>query len=289
MPTLDKILIPIDFSPATEGAIDYGKRIAAQFGARLTLLHVVRPLQFEFAMAQPTPGRYADLVQSRTEAVREALERFAERQWDGVHVQTEIREGDAAEEIVARAHEDGFGLIVMPTRGSGPLRRWLFIGSVTAKVLAGAECPVLTGLSFPEAGEEIMVRRVVCAVDLGATSEGVLHWAWNVAQRYDAALTVVHAAAAAGEANQDYFDESWRSTLITRLRQRICEITREAGIEAEILVEAGNAPAVVAGAANRMRADLVVIGRSTANGLLGRLRANAYDIIRRSPCPVISV
>jgi nucleotide-binding universal stress UspA family protein len=289
MPTLEKILIPIDFSPATEGAIDYGKRIAAQFGARLTLLHVVRPLQFEFAMAQPTPGRYADLVQSRTEAVREALERFAERQWDGVHVQTEIREGDAAEEIVARAHEDGFGLIVMPTRGSGPLRRWLFIGSVTAKVLAGAECPVLTGLSFPEAGEEIMVRRVVCAVDLGATSEGVLHWAWNVAQRYDAALTVVHAAAAAGEANQDYFDESWRSTLITRLRQRICEMTRDAGIEAEILVEAGNAPAVVAGAANRMRADLVVIGRSTANGLLGRLRANAYDIIRRSPCPVISV
>jgi nucleotide-binding universal stress UspA family protein len=289
MPTLDKILIPIDFSPATEGAIDYGKRIAAQFGARLTLLHVVRPLQFEFAMAQPTPGRYADLVQSRTEAVREALERFAERQWDGVHVQTEIREGDAAEEIVARAHEDNFGLIVMPTRGSGPLRRLLLIGSVTAKVLAGAECPVLTGLSFPEAGEEIMVRRVVCAVDLGATSEGVLHWAWNVAQRYDAALTVVHAAAAAGEANQDYFDESWRSTLITRLRQRICEVTREAGIEAEILVEAGNAPAVVAGAANRMRADLVVIGRSSANGLLGRLRANAYDIIRRSPCPVISV
>ena len=32
MPTLDKILIPIDFSPATEDAIDYGKRIAAQFG-----------------------------------------------------------------------------------------------------------------------------------------------------------------------------------------------------------------------------------------------------------------
>jgi nucleotide-binding universal stress UspA family protein len=289
MPRLEKILIPIDFSPATEGAIDYGKRIAAQFGASLTLLHVVRPLQFEFAMAQPTPGRYTDLVQSRTEAVREALERFAERQWDGVHAHTEIREGDAAEEIVARAHEDGFGLIVMPTRGSGPLRRWLFIGSVTAKVLAGAECPVLTGLSFPQAGEEIMVRRVVCAVDLGAHSEGVLHWAWNVAQRYDAALTVVHAAAAAGEANRDYFDESWRTTLITRLRQRICEMTREAGIESDILVEAGNAPAVVASAASRLRADLVVIGRSTANGLLGRLRANAYDIIRRSPCPVASV
>jgi nucleotide-binding universal stress UspA family protein len=228
-------------------------------------------------------------VENRTQAVREALERFAERQWDGVQVQPEIREGDAAEEIVARAHEDGFGLILMPTRGTGPLRRWLFIGSVTAKVLAGAECPVLTGLGFPRESDGITVRRIVCAVDLGANSQRVLQWAQDVAQRYTAQVTVVHAAAAAGDANQDYFDESWRSTLITRLRQHICDMTRDVGIEGDILVEAGNAPAIVAGTASRLRADLVVIGRSTANGLLGRLRANAYDIIRRSPCPVISV
>ena len=38
-----------------------------------------------------------------------------------------------------------------------------------------------------------------------------------------------------------------------------------------------------------LAADLVVIGRSKENGLLGRLRANAYEIIRRSPCPVASI
>jgi nucleotide-binding universal stress UspA family protein len=204
-------------------------------------------------------------------------------------VRTEIREGDAADEILARAHEGNFKIILMPTRGSSPLRRWLVIGSVTAKVLAGADCPVLTGVSFPRDENGINLRRMICAIDVGPHSGRVLQWAQAVSRHYGASLIVVHAAAAAGEANQDYFDESWRTTLITRLRQRICEMTREAGIEAEILVESGNAPAIVAGAASRLKADLVVIGRSTASNLLGRLRANAYDIIRRSPCPVASV
>jgi nucleotide-binding universal stress UspA family protein len=36
-------------------------------------------------------------------------------------------------------------------------------------------------------------------------------------------------------------------------------------------------------------ADLVVIGRSCGNGVVGRLRTNSYAIIRECPCPVISV
>jgi hypothetical protein len=36
-------------------------------------------------------------------------------------------------------------------------------------------------------------------------------------------------------------------------------------------------------------ADLLVIGRGSAAGMFGRLRTNAYAIIRQSPCPVVSV
>jgi hypothetical protein len=35
--------------------------------------------------------------------------------------------------------------------------------------------------------------------------------------------------------------------------------------------------------------DLLVIGRPHEDGILGRLSTHAYDIVRRSPCPVISV
>ncbi len=46
---------------------------------------------------------------------------------------------------------------------------------------------------------------------------------------------------------------------------------------------------VVSCAAQRLRADLVAIGRSSDSGPVGRLRANASSVMRQSPCPVISV
>ena len=57
----------------------------------------------------------------------------------------------------------------------------------------------------------------------------------------------------------------------------------------EILIEEGDPAQVVQAAATRRNADLVVIGRSAREGVLGRLRPNAYSIVRDAPCPVVSV
>ena len=46
---------------------------------------------------------------------------------------------------------------------------------------------------------------------------------------------------------------------------------------------------VVSDVASRRKADLLVIGRGRESGLLGRLRANAYAILRESPCPVVTI
>jgi nucleotide-binding universal stress UspA family protein len=46
---------------------------------------------------------------------------------------------------------------------------------------------------------------------------------------------------------------------------------------------------VVCTAAERLGADVLVVGRGSAAGMFGRLRTNAYSIIRQSPCPVVSV
>jgi nucleotide-binding universal stress UspA family protein len=100
---------------------------------------------------------------------------------------------------------------------------------------------------------------------------------------------VVHAAPGIGEAAQDFLDENWRLTLNSRLKEKIDELQRQAGTEGEILIEAGDPHKVVMHMANRLNPDLVVIGRGASGGLLGRLRAHAYEIIRHSPCPVLSV
>jgi hypothetical protein len=37
------------------------------------------------------------------------------------------------------------------------------------------------------------------------------------------------------------------------------------------------------------RADLLIIGRASGKGIVGRLRTHSYALIRESPCPVISI
>ncbi len=58
---------------------------------------------------------------------------------------------------------------------------------------------------------------------------------------------------------------------------------------ASLLIESGSPAEVVADTVDQFNADLLVIGRSEAAGMFGRLRTNAYAIIRQSPCPVVSV
>ena len=285
-----KILTPVDFSPACAEAARYAAEIARDFQAELTLLHVAPPIAFEFAMTQPSSERYIELAAHRSRTLRLAFEAFpAERPLPLAGLHRELTEGDAAEEILRRAHDGGYGLIVMPTRGHGALRRLLAIGSVTSKVLHGAECPVLAGTGFGEHYSPRLVRHVVAAVDFGPQTAHVLRWGAGLARHYGAELTMIHAMPGAGSAHGEFFDPSWRATLCASLRERLAALAEENGAEGDIAIEAGDAHKVVSGAAERLKASVVVIGRGVSSDLLGRLRAQAYEIIRRSPCPVLSV
>ncbi|MDI6907067.1 MAG: universal stress protein [Thermoanaerobacterales bacterium] len=73
------------------------------------------------------------------EAYAVALEKLKERP---VRVEKLVVFGDPAEEIIRYAEEKGYDVVVMGSRGSGPLRGVL-LGSVSYKVLNSARCPVL--------------------------------------------------------------------------------------------------------------------------------------------------
>jgi nucleotide-binding universal stress UspA family protein len=122
--------------------------------------------------------------------------------------------------------------------------------------------------------EDIAFRKIVCAIDLGEQSCPTLRWATEFAAEFGASLTVVHAVPEA--------KEGLAKELVQAVKDSV-------GSGAEVSVVAGEVAYAVCGAAGREKADLLVIGRSVAEGVLGRLKANAYSIIRQSPCPVISV
>jgi len=285
--TFRRILCPVDFSEASAIAARYAAEVARQNNAELTLLHVAPEADFEFAIAGPNLERLTEFTEHRNRAVRQALELFPGDPALGLAARREMQQGDAAAQIVRTAKADGYDLIVMPTHGTGAIRRWLLMGSVTTKVLQTVECPVIAATNF--ADRPTRFRRILCAVDLGPASRRVLCTGARLARQMDASLAVVHAAETLGADAQDFADQEWRGALRRRVRLAIDELQRETSAAGDIVIEAGAPHAVVPGVAERTGAGIVVIGRGVQTGVLGRLRARAYEIIRSAPCPVLSV
>jgi nucleotide-binding universal stress UspA family protein len=179
-------------------------------------------------------------------------------------------------------------LIIMPTHGYGPFRRFL-LGSVTAKVLHDAECPVWTGAHLQESADQHWgaMNHVVCAIDGGPESERVLTWASNFAAEFKANTTIVLAIPQL-DPSDDLFDSEGFVRRVGVAEARIRCLLAKSGARGDVMVEEGEPAKVVSEAVRRVGADLAVIGRSAAGGS-GRLRTNAYSIIRESPCPVVSV
>jgi len=290
MPSLAKVLLPVDFSGRIHGAARYMKALSSQFSAEATLLHVLPPPHYEFSVLEVGGSVLNELYAARSKQVRLDLEALFAGEFAGLPVKRVLLEGDPAQKIVAYAHEQHSDLILMPTHGYGPFRRFI-LGSVTAKVLHDADCPVWTGIHLETAPplDRIAFRNVLVAVDLTPHSAQALRWAAWFASACGARLSLIHATPSLEGRTGEYFDPEWRKHLADQARTEIAKLDAETGAQPEILVEDGDAPRVVCTAAQRLGADVLVIGRGSAAGMFGRLRTNAYAIIRQSPCPVISV
>lgn len=286
---LSHILVPIDFSERSTGAVRYAEAIMQRFDSRLTLVHVLPPPHYEFGAMEVGGSVLEELFRNRSEQAQRELDGFLAEELPAGKTTRLLIEGDPATKIVALAHDEQAGLIVMPTHGYGPFRRFI-LGSVTAKVLHDADCPVWTGVHLEaESVEEIQFRKIVAALDLGQQSERTLMWASRFAQGVGAQLTLVHATPNLEGQAGEYFDPDWRKHVEAQVREQVDALQQRLGTHAPLLVDSGDASSVVCQLAQEAGADLLVIGRGSAAGVFGRLRANAYSIIRQSTCPVVSV
>src|SRR5262249_53309636 len=150
MRSLAKILLPVDFSERSLGAARYAKNLATQFDSELTLLHVLTPPHYEFGALEIGGSMLSELYVNRAAQVEKELASYLVEELAGLNVRRVVLEGDPAREIVEFAHSEQAGLVVMPTHGYGPFRQFI-LGSITAKVLHDADCPVWTGVHLEEA------------------------------------------------------------------------------------------------------------------------------------------
>jgi nucleotide-binding universal stress UspA family protein len=286
--TIAKILLPIDFSARSNDAADAAVAVAERFGSEITLLYVLPP---RFDLPLPTSAQMSILHGCARAEAEEKMKEFRPREWDHLGVKRVLREGDAARTIVEYANEEHIDLIMMPTHGYGPFRR-LLLGSIAAKVLHDANCPVWTAVHTADAPAEARAqpRHIACAVDLGPQSASILSWASRLSWEFGASLSVIHVIASLDPRTEDYYlSPEWRGHVIGEAKAELARLLETAGASGAIHAEVGPIAGGVTGAARNLQADLLVIGRNSRDTIAGRLPTNAYAIIRESPCPVLSV
>jgi nucleotide-binding universal stress UspA family protein len=286
----NKILFPIDFSERSISTARYVRTLGCRFRPEIALMHVLPPPAYGIGGLLMA----AEAWEEQQRRAQQDVSEFAARELGPFRVHPMVLEGDPATAIVEKAHSERADLIVMATHGYGRFRRFI-LGSVTAKVLHDADCPVWTGAHMPagpaaeQASQQAPIRQVVCAVDLSAYSENVLDWAARFAAAFDARLFLIHVLPSLTRAEEDYYQLGWREDLASGAKGQMDELQQNVRTKAEQLIVAGDVPHTVCAQAEEFGADVLVIGRSSASGLLGRLRTNAYAIIRGARCPVVSV
>jgi nucleotide-binding universal stress UspA family protein len=292
MPKLSRILVPVEFSPRCRGAVQYAEALSCHFHCEIVLLHAVIPPLANFSSFEAMAYTNADDLAREIALQRTAdLEAFSCTAPADAVVRRVVLEGDPTQTIVEFASSENCDLIVMPTHGYGPFRRFL-LGSVTAKVLHDAICPVWTGPHMERAPNysSVHFHNIVCALDLGLHSRAVLRWAAEFARETGARLSIVHAIpSSATRLGGFYFDPDWRTQLTRTAVERIGFLRQEMGIDASVAIEAGEPPLVVTTAAEATSADLLVIGRGSTPRAHGHLPTNAYAIVRQAKCPVVTI
>jgi len=137
---MKNIVIATDGSPSAKDAVGVGIELAAEQGAAVTFVHVLPADEFLVAarMGHVPKAHRVDMDESEI-ALHEAGD---EAEAAGIEYTLERISGDTVDEIVAVADSADADLIVIGSRGRGPITSTL-LGSVSKGVLGESRRSVL--------------------------------------------------------------------------------------------------------------------------------------------------
>ena len=261
-----RILIPTDFSTASEWVFDDAVRIAGSTGAELIILHVrmtwaKHPEELRFP-ADESLYEYAEKLE--LERLRDRVRRA------NASVETRLvvqQAPDAGKEICHTAETERVDLIVIATHARHHVAH-LFVGSTTHAVIANPPAAVLAiryGIR-----KRVGMRRIVVPVHLQQASQAALDLASDVAARERGE---VHLLTVCGDGDRSPAEE-----LLTRLS---ANVTRAQVRHA--IVHGGDAEKEIVRYAEKADADAIFLNAA------GAPSEKKLDIIRHAPTPVMIV
>lgn len=283
--SIKNILFASDFSSASDSAAAYAKALALNYRSSVEIVHVFDPSvvtsYLEAILGLP--------VKERRHISNETLEQvqrdFAAA---GIDAHTSLPESHRPHTaILALAKEHDTDLIVAGTHSRWGLER-LVVGSTAEDLIRNAFCPVLTvgpHAQQPPDGP-LVFRSIVYATDFSAEAAKAAVFALSFAQDSGAHLYFCYVARAQDTpAERKAHDTAFRASL----KRMIPESSYE-WCTPEAVVEHGDASEAILDLAERVHADLIVLGARNATFWLTHVEHGLTpDLLAEATCPVMTV
>ena len=285
MKYFNRILVGIDFSPASARALKQAQRIASADDAELTALHVIVASEVEdFTRNYTVP---ADSIQDSFES---EISDFVERETGSPDTAaSEAIFGIPYHELTYWAETHDSDLLVIGSQGSGKQPHG--VGYFASKCARHAKIPVL----LTRRKHEGVFRSVVACVDFSESTQEVLEIAASIAVDEAAPLHVVHAVRPPWMRtthvlynSQTFEDDAYKAQFRELLNDQMESACRELPVKAVTHVVEHNSPAqALIHFLQENDSDLAVVGRSGKTGKLIKaflLGSTAERLIHHSPC-----
>ena len=270
------IIVATDLDGQSDAALEYARKLAASYGARIVLAHGLDPKAY--AAVDGVPGR---VLHGLTEEARHALDVLAsELLRAGIPSNSEIRQGAIAEMLVAVARQYQAGLIVIGTQGmqgAGPV----IVGAIAEQLVRLAPCPVLAVAADWNAGEfrPTPGGPVLLAMEQNEATSAAVACAHSLAETYRRTLIVLHAR---GPAEASAFLNPSSTTL------EEFGIRPGGSVPVRCIVKDGNPADAVVEAIAQFQPSILVAGVKRTSDTPGP-HGTAFALLARSRCPVLCV
>jgi nucleotide-binding universal stress UspA family protein len=284
--SLKKILLATDFSAASEKASAFAKALARRFSSTVEIAHVLDPsvvTSYEEAVIGLPLG-----VRSRT--TRDRLDRLKDEfTGSGIKTETVLTEGHQPFAALLKiAKETEAEMIIAGTESKSGVERFI-LGSTAEEMIRNAHVPVLTvgpKARRPENGP-LVFKNIIFATDFSKESARAAIFALSFAQDAGANLSFCYVLTEKPEtsAKNDFLDEAFTSALNRMIPQSSYDWCNP-----ECVVEHGDAPKAILELAERVHADLIVLGARKASFWLTHIAHGlTSDLLAQAPCPVMTV
>lgn len=267
------IVVATDLTDSGSCALRYAQKIAQQHESKLVIVYAIDPAGYAFPEGLPDSA-------AGDEGASEILGRIEEEiRQQGIPVHSVVETGIVYERILQAVHDHQADLLVLGTRAAKKVG-CAALGTVARRLLATASCPILTVPPAANAKLESTNhwRNVLVATDFSDASLAALHRGQSVV---GGQLVVLHVTSDPANREKEHH--------LAHLRF-LAPFNESHTVPVEHFVIPGEAGSVIADQANRMRADLVVLG-SPLNELQEKdfYTSTVLQVISNVNCAVLCV